>query len=322
MKTVRPLLFLCCAVLAVSCVDKVKTDINRGVDIAALESMTDYEVPVKEGFTTVVSLAGEQLAVTRRPLTISVPAYAVTRSGGLEVSYTDEDIFGEFGHVSYWNYLSFEDTRNGDCDYNDVVLHCRVRSDVPWNYSGKEMCKHIVSVQPVALGGSATVGFGFLYRDDDNVVREFIVSDDIRRDLFNGDRSFPINTDLAKPTKKVSNILTPVLECSTRQATFPVVWFIQNGADRLYAVSTNFDADRKFNMINEEGVPYGIVLTTKWCYPVEKCNIRDAYPNFDEWLRTGNEAVLLGRAVRNNTYYPATIKNGTDGDLWDYEKSK
>lgn len=323
MKKICNLLFLCCAVFAVSCVEKVGKpgdgDINHNVDIAALEPMADYEVPVRDGFTTVVTLDGEQLAVTRRPITISVPAYALkTRAGQLDVSYSDEDIFGEFGHVSYWNYLSFEDTRNGDYDYNDVVLHCRVVSDVPWYYTGTEPCKHTVSVQPVALGGSATVGFGFLYRDASGDVREFIVTDDIRRDLFFGNRSFPINTDLSKPTKKVSNKLEPVFEYSTGRATFPVVWFVQNGTDRLYAATTNFDADRKFNMISEDGMPYGIAMTKKWCYPVEKCNIRKAYPGFDEWLRTGDQSVLLGKAVRGNYYAPATVRNGADGDLWDY----
>lgn len=320
MKLLHIFVFCSCALLAVSCMDKVKTDIQRGVDIAALEPMVDYEVPVKAGYTTVVSLGGEQLAVTRTPLTISVPAHAATRAEGLEVSYTDEKIFGEFGYAQYWHYLSFEDTRKGDCDYNDVVLHCRIKSDVPWNYNGTQPCKHTVSVQPVALGGSATIGFGFLYRDETGAVSEHIVTDDIRRDLFNNDRSFPINTSLAKPTKKVSNILKPVFECSTTEAKFKVVWFIQNGSDRLYAATTNLDADRKYNMINADGVPYGIVLTKKWCYPVEKCNIRDAYPGFDAWLRSGDESVLLGKQVAKNTYLPATVKNGPDGDLWDYEK--
>lgn len=320
MKKICPILFVSCVVLLASCADKIEHTPNRNIDIAVLNPMTEYEVPVREGFTTVVSLDGEQLAVTRRPLTISVPAYSVTRAGELDVSYSKDDIFGEFGHVSYWNYLSFEDTRSGDYDYNDVVLHCRVKSDVPWNYSGKEVCKHAVSVQPVALGGTVTVGFGFLYQDDAGNIQEYIVTDNVRRDLFFGDSSFPINTDLSKPTKKVSNKLAPVFEYSTHRAEFPVVWFLQNGTDRLYAATTNFGADKKFNMLNNEGMPYGIALTKKWCYPVEKCNIRKAYPNFDEWLRVGNEALLLSNAVRGNYYAPATVPNGADGDLWDYQK--
>ena len=47
MKSVCIFLLSGCAALAVSCVDKVKSDINRNVDIAALEPMTAYEVPVK-----------------------------------------------------------------------------------------------------------------------------------------------------------------------------------------------------------------------------------------------------------------------------------
>lgn len=91
----RIFLLSCCAALAAACVGKVKTDINRGVDIAALEPMAEYEVPVKAGFTTVVSLGGEQLAVTRSLLTISVPACAVkgTRADRLYAVTTN---FGEW----------------------------------------------------------------------------------------------------------------------------------------------------------------------------------------------------------------------------------
>lgn len=320
MKKIRIASLACCAVLAVSCIEKAETGINHGIDMAALEPMTEYEVPVKTGYTTVVTLGGEQLAVTRSPLTILVPAYAVTRSGGLEVSYSNEDIFGEFATASYWHYLSFEDTPEGDCDYNDVVLHCRVKSEMSWNSTGTRMCRHTVSVQPVALGGSMKVGFGFLYQDESGVVREQVVSDDIRRDLFDGIPTFPINTDLSKPTKKVSNILTPVFECSTPQTKFPVVWFILSKGNYLYAATTNFGADKNFGMINKDRVPYGFALTKKWCWPVENCNIREAYPHFDEWLRTGNETVLLSDPVRKNVYTPAVVKVGTDGDLWDYEK--
>lgn len=52
----RIFLLSCCVALVAACVDKVKTDINRGVDIAALGPMAEYEVPVKAGFTAVVSL--------------------------------------------------------------------------------------------------------------------------------------------------------------------------------------------------------------------------------------------------------------------------
>lgn len=317
MKLLHSLLLASIAVMSWSCVEKFNGVVEAPVDPAVLDPMAEYVVPVKKGCTTIVSLDGERLAVTRNPLTISVPAYAL-RNAALDVTYSDEDIFGEFAQVSYWNYLSFEDTRNGDCDYNDVVLHCRVKSTHPWNYTGKEPCKHTVSVQPVALGGSTKVGFGFLYQDAEGVVRDYVVTEDIRTDLFNGDVTFPINTDLSKPTKKVSNKLTTVFEYTTTRTSFPVVWFIQTGSGRLYAVTTNFGSDKNLDMINAKGVPYGIALTKKWCYPVENCNIRKAYPNFDRWLREGDESRLLMDNVRENVYTRATVKNGEDGDLWDY----
>lgn len=321
MKTIRHSLLLCCSVLTLSCVDKVDVDINRGVNIAALEPMTDFSVPVKAGFTTIVTLDGVEIAKTQSPLTIAVPARTATRAEGEGVEWkyvSNEEIFDEFGHVSFWHYLAFEDTRKGDYDFNDVVLHCAVKSDVPWDYDGSQPCKHRVYMQPVALGSSAKVGFGFLYSDDAGNILEELVTDDIRRDLFNNDLSFPINTDKNKPTKKISNCLTKVFEYTTHESKFGVVWFVQNGNDRLYAATTNFDADRKFNMINSEGMPYGIALTQTWCWPLEKISIREAYPHFSEWLRSGDEKVLLRDRVRDNVYLNAVIKDGENGSLWDY----
>ena len=91
-----------------------------------------------------------------------------------------------------------------------------------------------------------------------------------------------------------------------------MVWFIETETDRFYAATTNFGADKTYDMISPDGLPYGISLTKKWDYPIEKCSIRDVYPGFDEWLRTGDESVLLKDPVREKKF-PASINK-----LWDY----
>lgn len=316
---------LCCiAALACSCMEKHRPDINRGVDITVLEAMTEYEVPVREGYTTSVSYNGDLLAETQRPMTILVPAAAIkSRSEGLEVRYTKEEILNEFGLSTYWQYISFEDTRDGDYDYNDVVLHCRVMSNVPYDYvdnTGNVLCTHTVSVQPVALGGTRSLALGILYQDDSGALCEQILCEDIRRDLFFGNPNFPINTDAAIPAKKVTNYLTDFLTCKTHEKIFRVVWFLQAGSDRLYAATTNFGVNGKLNMISADGNPYGLILTKKWRYPVERCHIRDAYPGFGNWLRTGDETALLANSNISSTF-PATIRvNQEDGDLWDWQR--
>lgn len=310
----------CCALSAISCIDKASTDVNHGVEIAPLEPLVDYKVPVREGYTTVVSYGEETLAVARQSITIPVPVAAV-QNGLIEVEYSDEDIFGAFGSSSYWQYISFEDSPKGDNDYNDVVLHCRVVSEVPWGFSnGNKPCKHIVSVQPVALGGARAAKLGILYKDDAGVIRTQILTDDIRRDLYFNDPEFPINTDPATPARKVSNYLTDFFTVTTHEPTFKVVWFIESAGLRLYAASTNFEMNRQLNMVNAQGMPYGISMTAKWRYPNEAQNIREAYPGFDAWLKTGKEETLMKDFILSKTF-PATIYlNQEDGDLWTWQK--
>ena len=319
-KNMRILFALCLVALSISCTKEQGADINKNVDIDALESLTDYTVPVKKGCTSVVTLDDEVLAVTREPITIAVPKSA-TRSNQFKITYSTEDIFGDYGSSRYWQYIAFEDTRNGDYDYNDVVIHCRVKTDIPWNYDGSQLCKHAIAVQPVALGGTQTLKLGMLYRDNNDEIQEQILCEDIRRDLFKGDPTFPINTDPTKPTRKVTNYMTELFECKTRESDFRVVWFLDSGKDRLYAATTNFGMNKTVNMVSKDGLPYGISMTQKWCYPIEWCNIRKAYPNFDQWLRTGNQDVLIQNTVRENTF-PATVRNGEDGDLWDWKKQE
>lgn len=69
MKKLPVIFFACSSALALSCVDKIGNDgrnnIDHGVVVFVLEPMTTCGVPVKDGFTTIVSLDGERLAVTQ-----------------------------------------------------------------------------------------------------------------------------------------------------------------------------------------------------------------------------------------------------------------
>lgn len=330
MKTRTIILFPCIALMCVACVkDPGQTPgAKEPVNVAAIESLSDYAVPVQSNMATVVTYGTDTLAITRYATTISVPR-AAKEAGEIKVSYSDKDIYENFSSSSYWQYLSFEDTRNGDYDYNDLVIHGRIQNIGKWlgnDSQGNAMWeyKHVVAIQPVALGSdpSTKIKVGILYKADPNSseLSEKILTEDVRATLFNGNPLFPINTDPAKERKKVTSKLSTVFEFTDRNIKFPVVWFIETpSAGRLYAATTNFDANKSYDMISPDGYPYGISLTEKWNYPVERCHIWDAYPGFYEWIKTGNEKQLLMNQNKKNVF-PAAIPKSEGESLWDWEE--
>lgn len=307
------------AVAAFACascvVDKSAGPANdKTVQIGNIEAYVDYQVPVKSGSATIVTLDEDTLAVTRTTATIPVPRYAV-RSGVLKTTYSDDPIYENFSASQYWHYIAFEDSRKADYDYNDLVIHCRVRtSNGGFGENHQMLHKHEVSVQPVALGGTRKLKLGILYKESEasDRVLEKILCEDIRAGLFDGNPTFPINTNPSKEIRQVSSELTPLFTLTNYDLAFKVVWFIETGSDRFYAATTNLGADQTYEMISPDGLPYGISLTQKWDYPIEKCSIREVYPGFDEWLRTGDEEILLKNPDREKKF-PASYHK-----LWNY----
>ncbi|MEG0807074.1 MAG: DUF4842 domain-containing protein [Alistipes sp.] len=287
--------------------------------VSAVETLADYTVPVKQGMATIVKLGEETLATTSEPMTITVPRYALA-TNALTVTYSADEIYKNFASAQYWQYVSFEDQRRGDYDYNDLVIHCRVVS-LMYKENGIVKYRHTVSAQPVASGGAISLKLGILYKPDPTFpsLAEKILCENVRQDLFVGDVSFPINTDPTKARKQVSRVLKPLFEISTFDSQFPVVWFIDTPLDRLYAATTNFGANTTLDMISPDGLPYGISLTKKWNYPVEKCKISIAYPGFDNWMKSGREDNLL-QAPNRAWLFPAMANQAGMVDLWDYDK--
>lgn len=287
-------------------------------DIKAIEPFTSYNVPVKDGMTTIVTSGKDTLAVTSSAMTIFVPKSTIT-DGTMVVTYSIKDIYKNMSYGKYWQYLSFEDTKKGDYDYNDIVLHARITDDRV-KVDGVYKRKHTISVQPVALGSAVNIKLGILYKktSSDTEISEKILIDNCRSTLFKGIAYFPINTDKTKEVKKVTSKFSDFFELINDEHTFPIVWFIEASGQRMYAATSNF-ADAKLDMISTDGYPYGISLTQKWDYPVEKCHISKAYPGFEKWLTTGVESDLL--KPKNSDYcFPASpAKNTGLPDLWDWE---
>ena len=122
----------------------------------------------------------------------------------------------------------------------------------------KLLQKHEVLVQPVALGGTRKMKLGILYKESEesDKVLETILCEDVRAALFGNDPRFPINTDPSKEIKQVNSTLIPFFTFTNYDLGFKVVWFIETETDRFYAATTNFGADKTYDMISPDGLPY------------------------------------------------------------------
>lgn len=295
----------------------VKNTVPGGsnTNLEAIETLADYQIPVQAGKAAIVTLGDDTLAVTREAMTARVPRYAL-QQGLIKVTYSDEEIYARFASMEYWQYLGFEDTRSADYDYNDIVFHVRLRCDKIY---GQEMWNNSIDIQPVALGSSTPIKIGILYTETaGGAPVSKILVEDARKELFNGDPRFPINTDPNKEIKQVSRKLTNFFR-NTSSIPLRVVWFIEANGVRLYAATSAGDKN-SLEMVSKDGLPYGLSMTRKWEYPIEKASIDKAYPGFRQWLKTGDETTLF--SGKNDTYaFPACRPvPGVNGSLWDYDK--
>lgn len=174
-----------------SCIEDEK-DYSQIIEtrVANCETSKDFSVPVKEGYTTFVTSGEDTLAMANEPITIRIPKNATisTRAegDGINISY---DVLKEGAETTYaktWQAVMFEDTQNGDYDYNDLIIHVKHQTDLPW---AKEESLETIEIQPIALGSTKTIKLGCILSDGST----HMISDDVRTDLFGGRQGF-INT--------------------------------------------------------------------------------------------------------------------------------
>lgn len=301
----KNLIIVILAVLAVSCVGK--DDVRPGtssvdVDIDHYQTAERYDVPVKEGCITLVKADGVTLAEAESPMTIWVPRMAATRSGeGLETVFVPREEYPNFaGNKSQvFQVVCFEDSRRGDYDYNDLVIHVlyQTKQDI-----------FGFGVQPVALGSTKSIKLGcVVYKGDKRVFKGLITPDgaDCRSQYFKSMEG-TLNT-YDKVNVRIGQYLASTIrnwDVSKIGGSGPmrVEWYIEvdNGTE-LYALSTAYLNDS----FDKDKLPYGLVITTTgteyvdkdggylcgfdWFnYPRESVHIKDVYPGMWDWLTTEN----------------------------------
>lgn len=155
----KSILAVACAVLAVSCVKNSGSETpDPGTDtpdVSHFQTAEQYAVPTKAGQITTVKMNGVTLAEASSPMKIWIPRYARTKAAAApEVIYTPADEYpnGFAGNkAQLFQVVCFEDSRSGDYDYNDLVIHVKYQ----WNGT-----RFGFGVHPIALGSTKEVRLG------------------------------------------------------------------------------------------------------------------------------------------------------------------
>ena len=250
---------------------------NGGQRIANCVTSEPFEVPVQEGYATYVMYGQDTVAIVTQPMTIQIP-----------------------------------NTRSGDYDYNDLIIH--VRNLHSWN-------KLLIDIQPIALGSQKVIKLGCVIGNDKS---EHIISEDVRKDLFGGEKGF-INTqsDLQPVCYSLERRLDHELE-KGKDEYASIAWFIEVDDNRYFAI--NADAEYSdYDLLNEEGMPYGLVVYGlngshgTFAYAEEKISLFEAYPDFKSWIN--GEVVTFGKYADKKMIYKYNYEKipGTTKRIWDWQ---
>lgn len=285
------ILLLLAPLFLLSCVDK-PTEENK-YDLKKITSFEVKTLPVKEGFTTIAKLDGEIIAQASEAIPYFHPKFG-------EVTFEYSPIIKgntlePFASMSM--LLCFEDLTNGDDDYNDFV--CKI--DMVYYYKNKNKVDSVkLNVLPIALGGSLNLGFAVNCPNN----RKIIFANDVRQSLFNNVTGY-INTSSDNALLTNLTTYTHVIEYQNGVAGNLTVdanldylnidpYITVNGRE-IHVVLTQPSSNVSYDdYVNGQGRPYGLAIHPKttsngvtkyFRYPMEKINIRTAYPNtFQAWL--------------------------------------
>lgn len=290
--------YLLFIILLVGCVKSPFSDRNLKQTVERLDGLTTKTVVPEKGMISIVTYGTDTLAVLDTYANIIVPK-DLTDEEKLRVSINEKPLVDYRTYSQYWQAVAFEDTRIGDYDYNDLVIHVKNVCDRPWN---KDSIEQSIVIQPIALGGTLNISLGFILSD----FTEHIVSTNVRKDLFNDEIGF-INTDNITIRYKLDKEVLHKYKLK-KDATPWVAWFIEVGGKRQYAVSSELP-NKVYDMLNTEGMPYGLVKYSTFAYPKESISMFMAYPDFSGWINGTKSGI--GTGVKEHLF--------DSKKLWDYQ---
>lgn len=336
----------CCILLISSCM-KIHTANNENAaaknDVEHFLTSEEFEVPVKEGYVTKVVMGGETIAEAVSPMTILIPRYTATKSGvqGPELFYTPLDEYPNnitpVNTSKLYQVVCFEDSKKGDYDYNDFVIHVSYR--IHGNIFG-------FGVQPIALGSTKPIKLGCsVYKGDYLIYKGLITPDgkDCREQYFESQKGFinTVGTTINQqnggwPSYLGSTCRNWQIDKYPGNGAMRVEWYIEvdNGLE-LYALSTAHP-DKS---LDSDLIPYGMVITNTgstyiddkgnvcghdWFnYPQESVSLEKVYPELWQWL-TGKKSLDFGDFYDQynipENAFPASdlgLYHATDVNVWE-----
>lgn len=301
----RIILPLICALAAVSCVKQYKYTPEEVVDVDIDRFVTsqEYEVPVRDGYVTQVIIDENVVAEAVSPMSIMLPKSGTdSRAGGSpELNYVPLSEYPNQIEIQnsakLYQVICFEDSRESDYDYNDLVIH------VIYKIQGN---KFGFGVHPVALGSTKSLKLGCaVYKGNALVYKGLITPEgkDCREQYFESQTGFinTVGTDINQENGGWNGYLGSTIrnwnmDKLPGQGAMRVEWYIEiEGGRELFALSTKY-LNHSFN---KELLPYGLVVTETgaqyiengmvcgkdWFnYPQEGSAIKEVYPEIWEWL--------------------------------------
>ena len=300
----KNLFLLCLMILSISCIKEKNMGSKtspQDIDVNHFITSESYEVPVREGHVTVVKCSGVTIAEANTPMTIWVPKQSRAKTGSISTSFVPDNQYPNFteNKSQMFQVICFEDSKNADYDYNDLVIHVRYQTKGSIFAFG---------VQPVALGSTKPIKLGcVVYKGEKQVFKGLItpVGADCRSQYFKSQEGF-INTVGTTSNQKGekngylgSTIRNWDISKMEGSGLMRVEWYIEvDGGTELYAISTDYLSQS----FDKNGLPYGLVITTTgseytaeegyvcgydWFnYPKEAKHIKDVYPEIWVWLTT------------------------------------
>ncbi len=288
------LLLLILTIVTYSCVSDDFA--SRKTDIKKIDPFITKISPIKEGFKTIIKVGEEIICETN----IEMP-YLLEKGKIETIEYTPITKTGyqNSGYAIHQFMAMFEDTRNGDNDYNDFVCYITVMDNMHWEWSnelGRNIIKDELSVyvQPLALGGMKSFKFGIKFPNNETWIA---TPNSVREDFFDARQGY-INVEFENwpiPDKyfrggNVNHIkmhTTQPYEVSSgnyfQQKINPFI-VLEEGDTIYLAIYNHLLEENNYNdIINSKGFPYGIALP-KTAWPIEKINISTGYLNFNAWI--------------------------------------
>lgn len=248
-------------------------------------------INVPEGYKSVIYIGSTKVATCYKSGNIILPKSIGTKA---ELPYEVINVAVDsesriLSENTLEMVVAYEDTKNGDHDYNDLVFQAHL--DILNGTDGSSTIK--MEITPVAMGASIKLGLGCVLTGADGAVfADELISADCRSYLFNGDQGF-INTMFSrKHYAPCTRTITPAVT----GAVTDISWYLISNDQRLYA-STSFQA-----CLDSENMPQGLVLMNLrpdifykeeggakyycgndfWQYPMESVPISEVYPAFTQ----------------------------------------